>query len=335
MGREVPTEDVMAKRFCLSLGLAFSSSVAAWEGRIFSIDGKIITVATTDSSKLNVGAALQILQNGKIVGHGKVTKIFHSKVEMTLTNGLVAVDFIVSDENTRPKGNYSGSATKSLLIAVENGNIEEVKNALDNRADANVKNRNGASVLYIAANQGRTEIVKLLVDAGANVEFKFHDGNVSSLQRASWFGYTGIVKLLIDAKADVQAKNNEGDTSLQWAAAAGRTEVVKLLIEAKAEVNLKNKDGYAPLYLAAQRGHVEIVKMLIEAHGDVNEMNDRRVTILHWVAMNGDAAIVKLLLQASADPNIPDVGGRTARFSAKQNDHAEVVGFLKAAGAEE
>jgi len=49
---------------------------------------------------------------------------------------------------------------------------------------------------------------------------------------ASWNGHTEIVKLLLEAKADVNLQNTSGRTALIWASREGHTEIVKLLEEA-------------------------------------------------------------------------------------------------------
>jgi ankyrin repeat protein len=78
-------------------------------------------------------------------------------------------------------------------------------------------------------------------------------------------GHTEIVKLLLDANADVNAANTNGLSPLYMAAQKGHTEVVKLLLVANADVNLKGsfKDTkYTPLEIARVRGHEDIVRIL-------------------------------------------------------------------------
>jgi ribosomal protein S18 acetylase RimI-like enzyme len=82
--------------------------------------------------------------------------------------------------------------------------------------------------LIKAAREGYTELVKLLLDAGADIEAKDKYG-YTALIRAASNGYTEVVKLLLDAGADIEAKKENGDTALIRAASNGHTEVVKLL----------------------------------------------------------------------------------------------------------
>ena len=76
--------------------------------------------------------------------------------------------------------------------------------------------------LRIASEYGHTEVVKLLLDAGADV----HTYNDEALRWASYYGHIEVVKLLLDAGANVYA---EKGLALRWAKYKGHTEIVKLL----------------------------------------------------------------------------------------------------------
>ena len=77
------------------------------------------------------------------------------------------------------------------------------------------------AALRWASRNGHTEIVKLLLEAGADV----HAKNDGPLRLASENGHTEVVKLLLDAGTNFHADNK----ALRWARRKGHTEVVKLL----------------------------------------------------------------------------------------------------------
>ena len=60
-----------------------------------------------------------------------------------------------------------------------------------------------------------------------------------------------IVRLLLDAGANVDAANKHGDTALILAACNGRMEIVRLLLDAGANVDAANTKGGTALTLAA------------------------------------------------------------------------------------
>ena len=95
---------------------------------------------------------------------------------------------------------------------------------------------------------------------------------ITPLEWAARNGRTEVVKLLLDNRADVNARRHTGGvTPLYVAAQDGHTEVVKLLLDHKAEVNTCcNDDGATPLYIADQNGHRQVVQLLLDYNADWN-----------------------------------------------------------------
>ena len=87
----------------------------------------------------------------------------------------------------------------------------------------------GKTVLRWASEYGHSEIVKILLSAGANV----HADNDWDLYLASGNGHSEVVKILLKAGADVHANK---DGALQWASGNGHSEVVKVLLSEGADV---------------------------------------------------------------------------------------------------
>ena len=85
----------------------------------------------------------------------------------------------------------------------------------------------------MASHNGHTEIVKLLLDARANV----HADDDYALRIASYYGNTEVVKLLLDAGANVHADN---DYALRLASEKGHTEIVKILKDHISKEKRKN-----------------------------------------------------------------------------------------------
>ncbi len=114
--------------------------------------------------------------------------------------------------------------------------------------------------------------------------------------------------------------------------------IVKLLLVAKASVNAADKDGSTPLYEASGSGYTEVAKLLLAAQADVNAVGQNGVTPLFAASAMGAVETVKLLLDHKADVNAKatDLKGKvyTPLSIAKEQDHAEVVRLLKAAGAQ-
>ena len=92
--------------------------------------------------------------------------------------------------------------------------------------------RHGATIKYItlttAARIGNTDVVKVLRDAGVDVN-DATCGN-TALIGASYYGHTETVNVLIRAGADVTATDNDGRTAQEWASSLGHTAIVELLL---------------------------------------------------------------------------------------------------------
>ena len=162
----------------------------------------------------------------------------------------------VSDKNAR------------LIQAAKDGNLSAVQAALSDGAEINARDKSGVPALMWAANNGHTQVVKLLLERRADVNVKKIDTGVTALMMASHEGHTEVVKLLLDKGADVNVKDTDGVTALWMASQKGHTEVVKLLLAQGADVNVKatiNNFEWTALKVAKRMGHTDIVRLLEKA----------------------------------------------------------------------
>jgi ankyrin repeat protein len=106
----------------------------------------------------------------------------------------------------------------------------------------------GITPLMVAALSGDLEALKLLIEAGAEVNAKTTYNKKTALHTA--LGYE-IIKTLIQHGADVNAQTSVGGTLLMQAARSpGEIGLCKLLVEHGANVNIRSRDGYTALDLA-------------------------------------------------------------------------------------
>ena len=75
-----------------------------------------------------------------------------------------------------------------------------------------------------------------------------------------------VVRVLLDNGANREARDRDGETPLAYAARFGSHRICSLLIEKGANVDTRDEDGTTPLMLAAREGHVDVVRLLLD-HG--------------------------------------------------------------------
>jgi len=105
--------------------------------------------------------------------------------------------------------------------------------------------------------------VKLLLNNNADVNASRSDNGATPLYVAAQNGHTEVVKLLQDNNADVNAsRTNDGSTPLYVVAQNGHTEVVKLLLDNNADINAMTHHGQKPIDSARRNLHFDIIKLL-------------------------------------------------------------------------
>jgi len=97
--------------------------------------------------------------------------------------------------------------------------------------------------IHTAVMTGNMEALKQHIAAKSNLNEKDPFGGSSPLISASLFGKTEMAKLLIEAGADLNFKNNDGSTALHTASFFCRPEIVKMLLDKRADKTIKNKYG--------------------------------------------------------------------------------------------
>ena len=115
--------------------------------------------------------------------------------------------------------------------------------------------------LVIAAGTGNTELVRSLIEQGANIEAHAVD-DWTPLTAASRGGHVEVVKILLKSHANINAVEGGGNTALFWAVFNGHTEVVKVLLQHGADTAKKAENGRLPVDVASEKKYDEIFLLL-------------------------------------------------------------------------
>ena len=183
---------------------------------------------------------------------------------------LECVKFLVEEgTDVNHEMNQSGYITTLLETAGRNNaNVEIVKVLIDAGADVNI----GAiePVLVLAVQYGNVEVVKALIDAGADMNPRSYLLHHSPLATAVSDKKTECLKLLLHAGADVNHVYNK--RALTITAESGYDRGISLLIDAGADVNQRDSAGRSTLFLAAIKRHIKCMKLLIKNGAHVAEV---------------------------------------------------------------
>ncbi|EWC47693.1 hypothetical protein DRE_02893 [Drechslerella stenobrocha 248] len=224
----------------------------------------------------------------------------------------------------------------SLYLATDNEKESTVKLLLGEfRANPNATGEDYGNALSAAAFDGTIDIVRALLDHGADVN-SIHGW---ALQTAAAQGHLEVVELLVERGADVNARIDEAkfepSTALQAACVVGKTAIVSHLLKNGADPNLGGGPDTCPIIAACQGGEAEILNMLIDAGAIIERIGGPALsTPLICAAATLYVDSTQRLLEMGANINAVDDFGDSALLVAASFGDAQLTAFLLEKGAD-
>ncbi|ARF02625.1 SWPV1-006 [Shearwaterpox virus] len=170
----------------------------------------------------------------------------HYCFEHNWINIEIVKELIIRNTNVNRKDKFKMSAFNHLLI--HSDDIESARCLLEAGANPNDKDEYvEKSMLQIAVTHKRENILKLLLDYGADINYRDVRGYSSlhySVVRPDTTTMPNIVKVLVENGSDINIANNILETPIFK---ASNSEIVKYLIENGADINVVNNNGYTLL----------------------------------------------------------------------------------------
>jgi ankyrin repeat protein len=198
--------------------------------------------------------------------------------------------------------------------------------------DINAKDEKGETALHYAASQGHEEMVRLLLEMGADISGRNVDG-WTALHHAAFWGHSKVVIVLLAVDEDVTGVNHEGWTALHCAVKSGHTDAVQELLKRGADPKAKTKNGSTALHIALRfpPNKSEMADMLLHVGVDINAQDANGWTPLHIAVRysNGDSGPVKQLLKHDSLEKIGDNEGWTALHLAMLKGFREIAAILE------
>ena len=185
-----------------------------------------------------------------------------------------------------------------LHIACRNGNLEIVKRLIEAGADKEIKDVGRQSPLSIAASKNYYDIAKYLIEIGADVNSK-GPNNLQPIHFACSYGKKQIIELLLSNGVDINILDSLKSSLLDFTTNlnGGNLEATKTLIE-----NGIDKTYYSQAFKwACWRNNLEIAKYLLDCGADYKSETTPKSELLFWICGLGHKDIVKLLLELGVD----------------------------------
>ena len=166
-------------------------------------------------------------------------------------------------------GTTTGAGSE-VADAAQNGDRAAVQKLIQQKADVNAAQVDGATALHWAVYRDDAQLLDILIRGGANVKATNSEG-VTPLSMAALYGNATMIDRLIKAGADPKQRGPNGETMVMLAARNGNPQALTALIEAGADVNVREPiRGTTALMWAVEQKHPEAVKVLLAAGADVS-----------------------------------------------------------------
>lgn len=261
--------------------------------------------------------ALQVLLAAGADPNAIDTRTRQTATTIAAMNSHIGVVNVLLRNNADP--NKSGAdCWGPLARATYNGHVLIVRDLLEHGANPNqAEEKNGSTAVFIAAQLGNAEVVKLLLQYNANLDQTTYKG-FAPVQVASHYGHVSVVTMLLEHGANPNTRslfqNNTGSngrTAMYLAAANGLDDVVRVLLQHNADPNqsMSRREGvtsnFSPAHIAAYNGHRGVIEVLMEHDAtdpNVVTTDDRQFTPMIVAALCGHSKIVEVLLRRKANP---------------------------------
>jgi len=243
-----------------------------------------------------------------------------------------------------------------LLQEKKNKALAEWLSTPDGQREVNIKDKAfGWTPAHLAAHIGSSHLVKILVDAKAQLDTCCSEGN-TPMMCAARQNNVSAANYLVAKKANLNSVNNNGWTALIWCAINGCEDVATALLSASANYLKADYEGRTACMWAARHGHLSMVETLLANGLNLLQADESGLTVydhaqeqlemrsmiaavqqvndeLQVAARNNDIEGVKAAIEEGANLNVEDEDGWTPLMWAALHQSLDMVQLVIRHGA--
>jgi len=238
--------------------------------------------------------------------------------------------------------NYKNEYNKTgLIYASKSGHINIVKFLVENGANLNIQDVNQNTALMHAIFYNNVDVIEYLIIQGSDLSLKNIHGSI--IHNATSIGNLKIIDELYNRGCDIEEKDENGNTCVFIATLNSNYDVVKYLIKKSVNLNLLNnmvikdtehRENVSLLHICIKYDLFELMLLFIRNKINLNIKNNFNETPLKYACRLNKIIFVKLLLQKGANPNITSPLNYSCLHCAIDNKNLEMVKLLIDYGAD-
>lgn len=225
--------------------------------------------------------------------------------------------------------------TNAMTVAIRAGDTNALQRLIanDRRLLDRYHDREDNIPILFATLLGKREVVRWLVEAGANVNATAQYGKTALMTFAENADLE-MCEVLLTHGAKIGQRNSFGSTAIHFAATNEKaSKMVEYLILHGDDVNGRSGDGSSPLGIASGVGNLPVMEMLLHKGADIEAKTKEGAAPIHFAAALGQVEAVEFLIKRGANINARTSRGLTPLRSAEKMDNPKVVEILLKAGA--
>ena len=254
------------------------------------------------------GERLRVAWQGAILGgHVKALRLLLGKGWVDINNVSIEIPDMNLICRECHNALQAAAAAAANDTAANMSNLEVIRLLLDQGADVNIQGGWYGNALQAAVFRGKVDVSQLLLDKGANVHAQGGlYGNALQAAAAGYYGSIGVTRLLLHHGAVVNAQGGEYGTPLQAAAHRRNVEVTQILLDKGADVHAQGgKYGNAlQAAVAGYKSNLKVIQLLLDQGADVNAHGGEYGSALQAAVHYRNVEAIQLLLGKGADIHV-------------------------------